>query len=115
MGVLTQVDQTALANYCVSYSLWLDALKHIKEHGQIITTVRRHVHKTHEWEETIVKANPAVAQSIAHQKTMLAFLTQFGMTPASRTRIKAEPPMDADPFEVLLNAPVSEQDDIRPN
>jgi P27 family predicted phage terminase small subunit len=104
MGVLGTVDGAALEGCCTAYALRLDALKHIKKHGQIILSATQ-----------VMKPNPAVAQYLAHTAVWKAFLTEFGMTPSSRSRLKVEPATEADPFETILNnAAVQTQSNLQP-
>ena len=95
IGVLSTIDGSALAAYCQAYSRWLQAEAEIDAHG--ITLVTKH-----ETEKGLVdgdiKKNPAVTVANDAMKLMRAFLSEFGMTPSSRSRIKAS----------LSNQPVDE-------
>lgn len=80
LGLLTVIDRTALAAYCVNYSRWLAAEKILKEQGLTFTTAKGYVGQ---------RPEVGIANTAMHQ--MRAFLSEFGMTPASRTRIKVKP------------------------
>lgn len=86
LGVLTIIDGKALAMYCDGYSDWEEAQRDCIEHGLVV-------------EEPIVskdgavvgykkKPNPAFIVKCMAIKTMKSFLIEFGLTPASRARLK---------------------------
>jgi P27 family predicted phage terminase small subunit len=81
LGLLTRVDMAALAGYCQNYSLWIDAHNQIKKHGLLIKSPNGYPMQS----PYLAIANKA----LDHMKS---FLTEFGMTPASRTRINVKTP-----------------------
>lgn len=83
-GLLTSVDVDALVFYCVLYARWKKAEKIVKEKGEVIKTVGGNIIQ-----------NPYLAISNRALKEMARLAADFGLTPASRSRIKAEKP-DAD-------------------
>ena len=92
LGLLTRIDRAALALYCVVWSRWVFAEIQINDQGPVVeapkTKVRMH--------------NPFVSISHRAQTQMLRLLTEFGLTPSARSRIRAiEPPGDDD-FEKFL-------------
>jgi len=94
IGLLTNVDRTALAAYCQAYGRWVEAEKVIKAKGPLYKTEKGNIITS----PMLWVANKAMEQ-------MHKFLTEFGMTPSSRARIaganiKAE---KDDPFESLLD------------
>lgn len=97
MGVLTLADGPALEAYCVAYAMWRAALKEIRKHGltylsgDVVIVDGKPV-------GGILRLNPAVGERDKAIKTMKSFMTEFGMTPSSRSRIKAEPAKKEDPF-----------------
>lgn len=78
MRVLSELDGTALALYCQSYSRWVLAEQDIAKNGLTVNT-----------QKGGPKTNPAVAISAAAVAAMHRLLTEFGATPSSRTKIKA--------------------------
>ena len=81
IGLLTNVDLTALGFYCSQYSIWMDALKQIQKHGVLIKA-----------QSGFPMQSPylqIVNKSVA---IMLKLLTEFGMTPSSRAGLKVESP-----------------------
>jgi P27 family predicted phage terminase small subunit len=73
-GLLTVVDGTALAAYCMAFARWDSA-----EESLIGEPYSRH---------GIANANIKVANDAASQ--MLRYITEFGMTPSSRTKIRVD-------------------------
>jgi P27 family predicted phage terminase small subunit len=94
LGLLTELDTTALALYCQTYSRWIEAEQKLASFGLLI--------KTH---NDLPMQSPYL--SIAHRcfDQLRAMLAEFGMTPSSCSRIAAFPPQEAedDPFEQWLN------------
>lgn len=100
-GIMTKADGPALAMACDAFADWEEAQKDLLKNGLIY------------WYDTIDKAsgnpirvhkaNPAFAIKQAAMKTMKAFLTEFGLTPASRPKIKGEKEKPSDPLADALN------------
>jgi P27 family predicted phage terminase small subunit len=76
-GVLSRVDAALLTIYCVVYARWIKADENIKAKGLVIET-----------DLGGVKPNPAVTIADRCESAMHRMLTEFGGTPAARTRIK---------------------------
>lgn len=79
-GMLTSVDRAALAAYCVNYVRWLNAEEQIEKFGAVIRSPK----------SGYPVQNPYVGVSNTAQDQMRKFLVEFGMTPASRTRLKVD-------------------------
>jgi len=77
-GVLTEVDRAALLAYCVSYQRWVDAERQVAEKGVVLKTVNGNIIE-----------NPYLSVAKRAMRDMLAAMQQFGMTPASRSRVQA--------------------------
>ncbi len=103
LNVLSIVDGKALAAYCHNFSRWMEAEAEIALHGLI---VEEPVTKGQGEAAVIVgykyKRNPAVTISNDAQKLMKSFLIEFGLTPASRSRLRIEKKADEDPFAKFL-------------
>lgn len=80
LGLLTRVDRAALAAYCQCYARWREAEELVAREGLTETTDKGNVIQ-----------HPAVGIANKAMAEMRAFLTEFGMTPAARTRINAKP------------------------
>ena len=90
MGVLTPADGKALAAYCSCYALWMRAEQEIAQYG--ITEFG--------------KVNPAVRVRSDALRQMKSFLIEFGLTPASRSKLSLSNARDnVDPFEAFLEGP----------
>jgi P27 family predicted phage terminase small subunit len=94
IGLLTIVDRDALAVYCQAWSRWVLAEEHLKKFGPVVMS------KDKQWpmlSPFLIVANQAIKQ-------MQHFLTQFGMTPASRSILSVsvrDPEIDA--LEKFIN------------
>lgn len=94
MGVLTAVDITAFAGYCQAYARWKEAEEFISKHGSIFQTPSGYVQQV-----------PQVSIAQQNLKIMQSFCSEFGLTPATRSRIIAGSGNDGDaddPMEGLL-------------
>lgn len=88
IGVLTSVDGEALAAFCQTYARWRQAEEFLDQHGMVYPL------RDEKGNLRCMQQFPQV--SIARNMLLLmrSFLQEFGMTPASRTRIELpwEPP-----------------------
>jgi P27 family predicted phage terminase small subunit len=92
VGLLTKVDRAALAAYCVAYATWVNAQKQIEAIGVLVKA-----------QTGFPMQSPYLAISNKAMEQMLKFLTEFGMTPSSRTRVKpTEKKERADPLEQFI-------------
>jgi len=83
LGLLTKIDQDALARFCVVYQRWREAEEKIKEEGEVITTQTGYPIQS-PW---LMIANKCVLQ-------LNAIGSEFGLSPSSRTRVEIAPPHD---------------------
>jgi P27 family predicted phage terminase small subunit len=91
LGLLTEIDRAALAGYCQCWARWREAERAITRHGMTFVT-----------ESGYVCQRPEVGISKHARQGMRAFLAEFGMSPASRTRVAASRPEVLDEMEELL-------------
>ncbi len=94
MGVLTTADITAFAGYCQAYARWKEAEEFISQHGSIFQTPSGYVQQV-----------PQLSIAQQNLKIMQSFCSEFGLTPATRSRIIAntgEKTDAEDPMEKLL-------------
>ena len=94
MGVLTEVDMAAFAGYCQAYARWKEAEEFITQHGTIVKTPSGY------WQQV-----PQVSIAQTYLKVMNRFAEQFGLTPASRSRIVADTTSSLHPVPVSLRTP----------
>jgi P27 family predicted phage terminase small subunit len=103
VGMISRIDGKALAAYCHAYARWVEAESEVDRLGLIIA---ESIFSTKDGEEIGVKykRNPAVTISQDALKLMKSFLIEFGMTPASRSRLRVDKPEgeEKDPFETYL-------------
>ena len=92
LGLLTDVDRAALAAYCQAWGRWVDAERMLTQYGSVVKAPSGYLIQS----PYLAIANKALAQ-------MMRILTEFGMTPSSRSRIavpEGEP--DGDAFDAFL-------------
>lgn len=94
LGILTEVDMAAFAGYCQAYARWKAAEEFISKHGAIVKTPSGY------WQQV-----PQVSIAQQYLKQMSKFCEQFGLTPASRSRIVSDNGTDNadDTMEQLLS------------
>ena len=93
MGVLTSADITSFAGYCQAYARWKEAEEFISKHGSIFQTPSGYVQQV-----------PQVSIAQQNLKIMQSFCSEFGLTPATRSRIVTgtENSEEDDPMANLL-------------
>jgi P27 family predicted phage terminase small subunit len=93
IGVLTQVDATAFAGYCQAYARWREAEEFLSKHGTIFKTPSGYIQQV-----------PQVSIAQTYLKIMKDFCSEFGLTPAARSRISLSTTTGTsnDPMEEML-------------
>jgi P27 family predicted phage terminase small subunit len=91
-NVLTEMDRTALEMLCIAYAKWREAAEKAKV-------------GLYETKTGYVSHNPLINVENRYAKELRALLTEFGLTPSSRSRIDLPMPKEAgqDPMEKILN------------
>ena len=98
IGLLTRIDRAALAGYCQAWADWVEAEDQLAKYGKVVKspvrTVTRRKHGSGD-EETehmggVPMASPFLSIRNRALEFMHKFLVEFGMTPASRSRISVE-------------------------
>ncbi len=85
MGILTLVDRAALAAYCQAYARAVEAERAIRKKGLTFTM------------KGYIQQRPEVAIANRAWQMVRAFASEFGFTPAARTRIQvSKNPEDED-------------------
>ena len=95
MGVLTNNDVTNFAGYCEAYARWRESEEFINQHGVMVKTPSGYLQQV-----------PQVSIALQSLKQMQSLASEFGLTPASRSRLFAmtgDAPDAEDPMEQLLN------------
>jgi P27 family predicted phage terminase small subunit len=83
VGMMTEADRGAFAGYCQAFGRWIDAERMLKIEGEILTSDKNNlVQNPRLW-----VANRALEQ-------MYKFMSEFGLSPSSRSRLKINPPVE---------------------
>jgi P27 family predicted phage terminase small subunit len=91
-GVMTELDASALARYAVVWCRWIDAEIEVARRGAVVKTAAGNIVQ-----------NPFLAVANKCLLQLAQIEPEFGMTPSSRTRIRAAPASETkDPFEDYL-------------
>ncbi len=81
MGVLTVVDRAGLAAYCQAYARWVEAEEKLRETPPLVKTPSGYVQQS-----------PWLTVANKQLELMGRYMAEFGMTPASRSRVAAMDP-----------------------
>lgn len=95
VGVMTTLDGKAL-------ELLIEAYTEYRQHCDVLTEEGYTYKTVSATGEGIVKAHPAAVMKSDAWKRIRAMLSEFGMTPASRSKVGASGPSEADPLEEFL-------------
>jgi P27 family predicted phage terminase small subunit len=95
MGVLSEADATALELLVEAYGTYRNAQDVIAKNGLIYQT-------TTAAGDQMIRPRPEVAIAADSWRRIHKMLVEFGLTPASRTRVEAERP-EYDPLLELMN------------
>ena len=74
--MLTNLDRAALAAYCGAYALWAEATEAIQKYGVMIKSP-----------QGFPIQSPYLAVANRQSEIMMRIASEFGLTPASRSRI----------------------------
>jgi P27 family predicted phage terminase small subunit len=85
--LFTDLDTDLLAMYCEAYAEWRDAMDQLEKYGKIVKSPK----------SGYPVPNPYVAIRNTSESTMRSIASEFGMGPASRTRIHVKPKPNATP------------------
>jgi P27 family predicted phage terminase small subunit len=100
--VITRVDRAAITAYVLAWQRLLDAEAEIQAHGILVPVLVEDTETGEYINSGNYKKNPAVTVQNEAKRNVRAFAAEFGMSPASRTKVKSEgPEQDADPLGFL--------------
>lgn len=88
MGLVSELDRSALAAYCQAWGRWVEAEEQLRKYGMVVKSPSGFPIQS----PFLAVANKAMDQ-------MRGYLVEFGMTPASRTRVHADLPAEPDPLD----------------
>lgn len=99
-GLLTQADRDMLHNYCLAYERWTEAESVLSSEGTTFENVDDNGNVK-------IMQRPEVNISKTYQQQMYRIAAEFGLSPSSRSKVKAEPVKTkryTDPMDELLSA-----------
>jgi P27 family predicted phage terminase small subunit len=91
MGLVTEIDRPALALLCQAWGRWVEAEDALKRYGVMVKSPAG-----------FPMQSPYLAVANKAMEQMRSLLSEFGLTPASRTRVSAIEVHEEDEFEALL-------------
>ena len=92
LRLLTTLDRAALAAYCGSYALWAEAMEAIQKFGAMVKSPNGYPIQS-----------PYVAIANRQAEIMMRIASEFGFTPASRSRIATPSPAEPTLFDRAEN------------
>lgn len=95
MRVLTVGDRAALMLLCDVYAEFMDARDAVRKHGQVYTMAVK-------GGGYMLMPRPEVSIAADAWRRASAMMQQFGLTPASRSKVSAKDAIESDPFEEFL-------------
>jgi P27 family predicted phage terminase small subunit len=81
LNLITQFDRGALATHCAAYALWAEAIVQIQEYGTMAKSPSGYPMQS-----------LYIGLANREAELMMRIASEFGFTPASRSRISAPPP-----------------------
>ena len=81
LGIISKIDRAALAVYCMAWLDFVYASKMVDDEGEVVTSEKGGKYQ-----------NPWVGIKTSAMDRLVRISAEFGMTPASRTKIKVETP-----------------------
>ena len=88
--MLTNLDRAALAAYCGAYALWAEATEAIQKYGTMVKSPTG-----------FPIQSPYVSIANRQAEIMMRIASEFGFTPASRSRISAPAEPERSLFDVF--------------
>ena len=90
IGLLTQVDRTLMAGYCQTYARWVEAERRLAETPLILRTPAGYIQQS-----------PWLSISNKQLELMAKYMTELGLTPASRSRLAIQMHTGPKPWEPI--------------
>jgi P27 family predicted phage terminase small subunit len=94
LRILTALDRAALAAYCGAYALWAEATEAIQKYGTMVKSPSGYPIQS-----------PYLAVANRQAEIMMRIASEFGFTPASRSRLSTPTPSAPTLFDVLEKSP----------
>jgi len=99
LRLVTAVDIHPLAAYCESYKRWKTAVATLDEMAERDPVMRGQIVKT---QSGGAAPNPIVLIADKAARDMVRFASEFGLTPAARSRISVEPDDPSEKFSRFI-------------
>jgi P27 family predicted phage terminase small subunit len=136
LGLVARIDKAALALYCQLWQRWIEAEDAVREIGLVCTAdgIRAYIRKTKNVggvdaapvarmlfegmepaDNTFPGKNPYLSIAESCIDRMCKILSEFGMTPSSRARVKATPADAPDELEAFLAGDAYAEESQRSN
>ena len=90
LGLMTRLDRAALAAYCQAYAMYLDAIQAIQKYGPLVKSPNGYP-----------QVSPYLSIANKQAEIMIRIASEFGFTPASRSRIATGAPPALPLFEAI--------------
>ena len=90
LRILTNLDVVALASYCGAFALWVEATEAIGKYGAMVKSPSGYPIQS-----------PYISIANRQVELMMRIASEFGFTPASRSRISTPPQHEPNLFDVL--------------
>ena len=81
LNLITHLDRGALATYCGAYGLWAESMAQIQKYGTMVKSPTGYPMQS-----------PYLSVANRQAELMMRIASEFGFTPASRSRISTPPP-----------------------
>jgi P27 family predicted phage terminase small subunit len=81
LSLMTHLDRGALATYCGAYGMWAEAMEQIQKYGTMVKSPNG-----------FPVQSPYLSIANRQAEIMMRIASEFGFTPASRSRISTPPP-----------------------
>jgi len=94
LRLLTSLDRAALAAYCGAYAMWAEVTEAIQKYGAMVKSP-----------SGFPIQSPYVAIVNRQAEIMMRIASEFGFTPASRSRISTSAKTEPTLFDALENVP----------
>jgi P27 family predicted phage terminase small subunit len=99
LGMLSEIDRTALAAYAQAYGRWVKAERALSRMAEKDLLTGGLMIRTSNGNAI---QNPLVGTANAASAAMMKYAVELGMTPSARTRIIALPPEEPDPAGIYF-------------
>ncbi len=88
LGIISQLDRAALAAYCQAYGRWVEAERKLKETPALIKLPSGYI-----------QPSPWLGIANKQLELMHKYITDLGLSPASRSRVSTMPSLAPKPWE----------------